>query len=417
MPKSVLVNALEKMHNVSTRALLPDFNFAGKVTVEANSKEVSFTSSNGCLTASCLVVSDELSILKPGKFTTDSVKLRDSVRRLATTDENSLIEISDDGTVTIRDVSSKKKRLVKIPKENTHHDASVIKKPDDASFFFETDRFIRGTKIVGDFQSRASYKIAYQLVLFHWTKSEARIVCGDGTIFAVFSVPKHMKDKSKREMRRVVPVAQLDIVNTLLADSSEIELVWKDKDTLWIQGDNELKLILRGMPALDYVTYESNAYLFDDAKAYVDIKISDLAEAANLIGVLVDKEKAEQGRPHSCIFSSSESSDDVKFEITQEQSKFQCEYEIPAVYHNLNGTATFKDRYAHLFLDNMVNAARHPYVRLYLIDEGTIANARDVDLGENDDNGIPRIKEEVDGCGLSYFFCPIGTDEEIDEEE
>ena len=47
--KNKLIDALEKMYNVSTRSLLPDFNETGRVTIEVKSNKVFFTSSNGHL--------------------------------------------------------------------------------------------------------------------------------------------------------------------------------------------------------------------------------------------------------------------------------------------------------------------------------------------------------------------------------
>ncbi len=410
--KNLLVNALEKMHSVATKGLLPDYNFNGRVTIEVKKTKVVFTSSNGFITGHCQITDAEDDNLKdnnePGTCTTDAIKIRDSVRKIATEDSTSPIELFDDGnTLTIRDAEAKRKKLVKLPRESTNHKTSVVKRPDGDSMFFETDYFVRGINTVIPFQSHAGYKPEYQVVCFHWVGSEARIVCGDGGCFAIFSTGRNKKDKSKREVKRTIPCSQIDIAAELIGESANLELIWKDKYVLWIQADNGVELLIRGIPDIDYIAYENNAFRFDEAKAYVDIKISDVSEAADLIRVLRDKEQEERGFCHSCFFTAPSIDGNVKFEITAAQGKFQCEYEVPAVYHDLGDQPSFRSKYAHIFFDSPAHAARHSYLRLYLIEESTVVNARDADLGEPDDDGIPEIKDEPDGSSLSFFFAAV----------
>ena len=51
--KKLLLSALEKMYTVSTKALLPDFNLSGRVTIEVKKSKVIFTSSNGFIHVNC----------------------------------------------------------------------------------------------------------------------------------------------------------------------------------------------------------------------------------------------------------------------------------------------------------------------------------------------------------------------------
>lgn len=416
--KNLLMNALEKMHDVSTKALIPGFSFTGRVTIEVQSSKVLFASSNGCITVQSKITDVDDKNIKGadrGVVTTDSVKLRNSVAKIATSEPSTPLELYDDGnTLMIRDPTSKRKKLVKLPREESdHHKISVIKKPEGDSSWMETENFLRGVKTVIPFQSTRGYKPEYQVVCFHWTGKESRIICGDGGLFAIFTIKRHSRDTSKREIKRTVPTVQMDVIASLVQGSSELEIVWKQKDVLWIKDDCGVELIARGLPDIDYVAYHEHGYMFEDAKAYSDIKISDLTEVSDLLGVLRDKEKEEQGKTHSCFFTAPSQLDGhVHFEITADQGKFQCEYEIPAVYHDLGDMPGFRSRYAHLFFDNPVHAARHPYLRFYLIEEKGTINARDVDLGEPDDNGIPLIKDEPDNCSLTFFFAALKDDEE-----
>jgi len=414
--KNLLINALEKMYDVSTKALIPGFNLTGRVTIEVQSSKVIFASSNGCITVQTEVTDADDPNIKGGTrgvVTTDAVKLRNSVAKIATADGSTPIELYDDGnTLLIRDSTSKRKKLVKLPRESEHHKISVIKKPDGDSSFMETDHFLRGVKTVIPFQSTRGYKPEYQVVCFHWTGKESRIICGDGGLFAIFTVKRHLSDTTKREINRTIPTVQLAVIASLVQNSSEVEMVWKDKAVLWIKDDSGVELIARGLPDIDYVAYHEHSYRFDDAKAYADIKISDLTEVSDLLGVLRDKEREEQGKAHSCFFTAPSQDGHIEFSITQDQGKFQCEYEIPAVYHDLGTQPGFRSKYAHLFFDNPVHAARHPYLRFYLIEEDGTINVRDADLGDPDDNGIPMIKDEPDNCSLTFFFAAIKDDEE-----
>jgi hypothetical protein len=415
MQKNLLVNALEKMHEVSTKALIPGFNFSGRVTVEVQSSKVLFISSNGCISVQYEITKDEDSNISGGDrgtVTTDAVKLRDSVRKIATEKATTPIELFDDGNMLlIRDAESKRKKIVKLPRESEHHKVSIIKKPDGDSLFLETDHLLRAIKTVVPFQSPKGYKLEYQVVCFHWIKKEVKAICGDCALFAVFTFPRHKKDMNKREMKRTLPCAQLSVLSNLLVDTQEIELIWKDKATLWLRGEN-IEAVIRGIPDIDYVDYGQHAYRFDEATAYADVKIADLTEVSELLGVLHDKEREEQGKCHSCMVTAPSIDEHIKFEITKDQGKFQCEYEIPATYHDLGDQPGFKSRYAHLFFDIPAHVARHPYLRFYLIKEVGTVNVRDVDLGDPDDNGIPIELEEPDSCSLSFFFASVKDDEE-----
>jgi DNA polymerase III sliding clamp (beta) subunit (PCNA family) len=415
MQKDLLVNALEKMYDVSTKALIPGYNFSGRVTIEVQTSKVLFASSNGCISVQTEVTKDDdpnIAGADRGVVTTDSVKLRDAVRKIATEKVTTPIELFDDGNMLlIRDAESKRKKLVKLPRESDHHKLSIIKKPDGDSVFLETDHFLRSIRTVVPFQSTRGYKLEYQVVCFHWIGKDVRVICGDCSLFAVFTFPRHSKDMNKREMKRLIPCAQLSVMSSLVVDASELELVWKDKSTLWIKGDG-IEMIVRGIPDIDYVDYNKHAYRFDEANAYADVKISDLTEVSELLGVLRDKEREEQGKCHSCMVTAPSIDDHIKFEITKDQGKFQCEYEIPATYHDLGDQPGFKSRYAHLFFDTPVHVARHPYLRFYLIKEIGTVNVRDVDLGDPDDNGVPVELPEPDNCSLSFFFASVKDDEE-----
>ena len=414
--KNILVNALEKMHTVSTRALIPNFSFTGKVTIEVkNSGRAVLTSSNGCLTVQEEVQTHDVS--DKGICTTDSVKFRDAVKLIITESDDDPIELHIDGDMlVIRDAKAKRRKLVKLPQETSHHNTKVMKKPDGDSFFLNPERFRKGFRAVAPFVSKGSYPPQYQTIYMHWTGKETRMICGDGALFAIMSFPRHAGDSHKREFKRTILINQLAVVANILEGITEdIELIWQDKTTLWFQA-GKTEILARGLPDIDYVNYESNAYRTQEAKAYADIKGDDLKEVTNLLVALQDKERAEQAKPYSCYITAPSTPGHIRFDIRKKQGKFQCEYEIPAEYYNLGNQPTFECCYAHLFFVSPCQTMLHPYLRLYLIDETGpgIVNARDAELGDKDRDGIPVIKEEEDECTFQFFFARL-KDDEVDE--
>lgn len=411
--KDVLISALDKMHSVSTKALFPNFSLPGRVTVDVKSSgRTVFTSSNGCLTAQQEV--DVNTGVEKGICTVDSTKLRDAVKRISTESPSSLLELSvTDDVLFIRDPGTKRKKVVKLPTEKTHHKINSVKKPKGDSFFFETTHLLRGFRTVSPFRVELKYNARYQVVFFHWTGKEARMVCGDGSIFAIFSSPRHTKNSNNREFKRSIPADQLAIVTGLLEDSAEIEMVWEGKSRCWMKTDS-VELVLNGYSDTDYINYEANAYRFDEAKAYVDIKQSDLKEISELLVSLQDKEQ-RLDKCFSCYATFPSSDGNALFEIRANQGRYQCEYEVPIAYHNIEDKDKFFVCYAHLFFSSPVQVMQNEYLRLYLINEEGIAVARDVTLGNEDRDGIPMIQEEDDGCSLSFFFAAV--EDEGDEEK
>lgn len=416
--KNLLMDVLEKMHSGATKSLLPDFNFTGRISINAQKTGVQFTTSNGFIIVNCnLSDLDDPNIknCEPGSCTVDAIKFRDSVKNITTDTPVIPIELFDDGkTLSIRDTISKRKKIVKLPRESQIHASDKVKRPDGESFFFETEHFVKGIKTVAPFRCPVTYDPKNQVILFHWKGKETRLICGDGSVFAVFSFPRNSNDKSKAATERTLLSDQALVIAGLVGDSKTVEMVWKDKDVLWIKANN-VEMLVRGQPDVDYMQYETHAYRAEEAKACLDIKIDDLSEVSALLGVLRDKEREEEGsKCHSCFLEAPSDTDVVKFEITADQGRFQCEYEVPGKYFDLNNYPQHRASYAHLWLGSIAHVIRHPYLRFYFIGEKTV-NVRDADLGDPDQNGIPVVKDEPDGCSLSFFFASMR--ENVEEEE
>ena len=418
MNKNLMVDALQKMCNVATRALMPKFDFGGWITVEAKGKQVIFTSSNGFLTARCKCSDDSaIKISEEGKATVDAMKFRDVVLRIITEDESSPLELSTKGdSLTIRDPTPKRKKIVHLPIEQRNH-KEKIKRPTVADLhYFEADQFRRAVAKVSNFQSKGGYKPQYIVVCFHWVDDNVRFVCGDGCLFAIMSIPKHENDEATKGFLRVAPVSQLLIINTLIAESKNVEVMWKDKYNLYLKSNDGIELVLEGIPEVDYPEYSKNAFRFEEAKAYADVLATDLSEGAGLVGVLGDKEKADQGQAHCCQLIAPSGDGLMKFEVTDKLSKFRCEYEVPATYYSLDDDqASFKSIYAYFFFETCVQASKHPYLRFYLINEGDVVNVRSAILGEPDDRGIPELVEDDSGETLSFFFAALDDPDEMEE--
>ena len=424
--KDDLVNVLEKMYSVSTKSLIPNFDKTGKVTVEVkeNGRTV-FTSSNGCLTAQQEVKAH--SGFDQGMCTTDSVRLRDTVKSIITESSSDPIELhANDGMLIIRDVNTKRRKMVKLPQEMEHHKTKIVKRPDGDSLFMKSSDFSRGFRAVIPFQSKGTYPPRWQTICMHWTGKEVRMICGDGGLFAIQSFPRHSKDSNKREFKRAIITSQLAVIANLVEDNvtdidtdtpNDIEMIWKDKTTLWLKS-GEIEIIACGLPEIDYINYESNAYRLGEAKAYADIKRVDLEEVTKVLTALQDKERAEQGKTHSCFIKIPSSPGHIRFDIRKTQGKFQCEYEIPVEYYNLGDQPSFECCYAHLFFSSPSQVMRHEYLRLYLISETGVGvvNGIDADLGNKDRDGVPVVKKEENGT-LQFFFARLDDDEDEDDKE
>lgn len=412
--KDVLTASLDKMYIVSTKSLIPNFNHVQKVTIEVkDSGRAVLTSSNGCL-----IVQEEVEtqqVADKGICTTDSVRLRNAVKKIVTNESTDPIELYDDnGTLFIRDAKSKQRKIVKLPIDSTHHNTKVVTVPDGDSFVVEPTFFLNGFRSVAPFQSKGAYQSKYQTVLMHWIKNEMRMVCGDGALFAIYSAPRSTKDSTKKEFKRTIVLSQLLVIAMILEEATDdIEFIWKDKTTLWISC-GKIEMLARGLPDIDYINYECNAYRTEEAKAYVDIERKHLKEVSDLLVTLQDKERAERGQTHSCFMKVPSSPGHVQFDIRKTQGKFQCEYEVPATYYDLGGQTSFECCYAHLFFESPAQVMRHPHLRLYLLDEtGTgVVNAYDAELGDVNRDGIPQIKDESEQ--LRFFFARL---REVDEED
>ncbi len=420
--KSLLIDALEKIAHVSTRALVPDYNHNGLTTVEVRPKEVLFSGSNGHLSARYTVTAtDDTSISannKPGVATIDSLKFRDAAKCIATQDDSAPLTLSvEKGSLVIEDASSKRKKRVKLPIDTYNHPKQEIRRPSDATaHVFESDHFIAAVNLVSPFVSRKGYKPEYTMLLFHWINNEVRFVCGNGSIFGLYTVPQHSDDKASGEKKRLVPVDQILIINSLIPTSQDVTVFWDKQINMYLEV-GRLQMSLKGIPDPPYIAYDTNAFRFEEAKAIIDVKVEDLLEATSVVSVLHDKEKEGQGEALSCFMKTPSADGLMKLEITEKLSKFQCEYEVPmSNFHDL-GQVSFNSLYANSFLQQPAALARHSYLRFYLIDEKGVMIVRDADLlDEKDSNGIVKIKDEPDGSILTFFFSDMHTTgEEYDD--
>lgn len=425
--KGLLIEALEKIAEVSTKALVPDYNHNGLTTIEVRSKEVVFLGSNGHLSVRYKVTATDDTFIsavnEPGIATTDSLKLRDVARCLVTKDDSVPLTLSiEKGSLVIEETSSKRKKKVKLPIVSYDHPKQEVRRPSDGTaHVFESDHFKSAINIVSPFVSRKGYKPEYLMLLFHWIKDEVRFICGNGSIFALYSVPKHSEDKVSKEKKRLVPVDQVLIMNHLIPSSDKVTVFWDKQATMYLEV-GRLQMSLKGIPDQSYIAYDTNAYRFDEAKAIVDVKVSDLLEATSVVSVLRDKEKeAETNEALSCFMKTPSADGLIELTITDKLSKFQCEYELPmSDFHDL-GQASFNSLYANAFLQQPALAARHSHLRFYLIDERGVMIVRDAELlDEKDSNGLARIKDEseFDGSTLTFFFSDMHTSgDEYDDDE
>ena len=413
MQKCVLLDALEKMNEVSTKAILPVFDFSGRVTIEVEDKQVVFSSSNGALEARWTVTEKEDANIvddsTPGICTVDSIKIRDCVEHLKTESTSSLVSLdADASTVKIKAVGSRKK-FAQLPTDPNHHKIDTEYPSKGEGHIFEYEWFSKAIRTVAPFCPSRQYKPLYSLALFHWLPDQktTRVVCGDGMLFAIYAFPQDVRDKTKKECSRLIPVDQLLVMEKVLEGSTQINFLWKKKDQVYISAENsQIEMRLKGIPDLQYIAYANHAYQFEKAKAIADIEVENLNEGVSLCAALRNKEQEAQGQFNKCYIIAPNKDNNMEFILSD--GNFKGEYEVPVNYYNIDDQAEINLEYAVLFLDSVSKACKHKYLRFYFVDDAGMLNVRETDLStEKDENGVPKIKENEDGSCLSFFFTSV----------
>lgn len=413
--KDKLLEALDKMCEVSTKGIQTEYSKGDLVTVNIEEKQIVFQSSNGHLDARWKLAEDTAKE-DTGSFTVKSTKIRQMVNKLPVAIPSAPLIIDEDGDMLRISDPSRKRRLVKLQKVKEEHNRRFGKPKGGDSHTFETDLLSRGIQKVTPFMSDLGYKIKYLMLCLHFLKDETRFICGDGTVFAIFRFDdENPTINDAAGLKYIIPCNQSLIIKNLLGNTKKVTIGWGDpsskdyKRKCYIQLDDGLELVLSGIPNEEYIAYDSHAFRTGDAKAIVDITVENFIKAVSVVGTCEDKERDKQGDFLSCDFEAI--GDEVGFTVNE--GKYQCDIVVKGDYYNLNGKSSFSSHYAHKSLAEIARASHHEYIRFFCIEEQGIVVAHTADLlDKKDERGVPLVKDEK--TSLSFFFCAVDKSTEED---
>ncbi len=424
--KSAVCNSMDKMVEVATKAIKTDFELAGRVTIETKKDKVIFITSNGHTDARIVVdnsIDNNLEIGSQGKVTVDVKVLSGVVNALGGKDgDNHIFSLDlDDQVLIVKDTQAKSRKKVKL--QTLSKDCKVdIKKPTKPlfSYEYETELFCKSVRLVSKYVSKLIYKAKYLMICLHFLKDEYRFVCGDGMRFAIQSFKEDLPNTDIKDddgVKLLIPVDQINIVANVIADSHKVLILYRDEQTCYIQPDNNMELLVKGIPADSYIAYEKHAFQKDEAREVIDISKEDLIEGTALVAAVRDKQLESEGAFQTCHFER-EVTDNVFFEVREK--KYRCEFDCPAIqYPTTDGDSDpFKSMYAAQFLQEMAHASPLEHIRFYCISEEGTLIAQPVKLQSNkDENGMPTVEESEDGSELSFFFAAVTEDDDDGEED
>ena len=408
MKKNQLLNVLNKMVDVATKAIKSDEESVGRVTIEVDPKQVSFKASNGYLNAIYTVTPEQdssISKSETGVFTVDAVVFRNVVKAMATKSEDSVAIIDMEGDMLkILEAGSKLKKHATLQVLSSHHDFRIDRPTKGVSLKFETDIFCRGINRVAPFVSKLGYDISFQMICLHVFPDQTRYVCGDGGCFAIYEYPQK-NNVNADGVECLIPVNQSFILENLLAGIQDFELILKKGEYYFASGPVVARL--QGVPVDEYVNYSQHAYQQDKATAVFDMETKDLIDAMTLVGAVKGKDTEVQGSGvHT--FKLRASADGVNILVDSPSAKYRCDIDKPCNFYKMSKD-TFQSEYAHCFVRDIASAVVDPQIRFFCIseDQAGVLVAESVKVNSalgKDAKGIP-LADRPDKDRFLFFFA------------
>lgn len=404
------------MKEVSTRGLRRDFELAHRITIQSNSSNVQFFATNGNMNAVWEVTNqtdNKFKCEKEGRTTVDTLVALSSLNAIGGQSKDIPLELElENDVLSIRDVSSKSKKKIKLQTLNKSHDFKIKRPSTGFSFIMTKEDFKNGIQSVSAYASTMDYKVKYQMVCLHFLKNETRFICGDGLRFVIYSQkmtsPNRQVD-SEDGIRFLMPVDQAAIIGSVLDGASAIEFVYSDEQTCYIKPQNAMEIILHGIPNEKYIPYENHAYCFDKVRVVIDAKRVDFEECANIVSSIKDKDSEKQSNfPYHAKFEFN----DNALEILVDDQKHQCDVECPVDIYHVQGDRQYKSIYPSCYLRDAAYISKKPMLRFYLIDERKSLIVEPIEVDDtNKVNGIPQAKAGTEDPRITMFFTSLVEDE------
>jgi len=409
--KDVLVDTISKAHQIARKAIRPDFMMEDKLTFVATDSSLSVNTGNGYLegTFKFPTSGDESAeVEKSGTVTVDATVFKGIVESIggSDSDDHEIQLETRNGTMSLRDLSVPRKKVATLKSIDRHHQIS-IKKPAESnsfSFSFEGSVFSKIVDTLSKYSLELAHKRRYQMLCMHFKEDESRFVCGDGMRFGVLTM-KGMgnEDAGVQGKKFLLPARQLATISKIAGAADEVTFTFGSDNNCYVAPKNgNCKLMVRGIPAEEYIDYERHSSRYDEAQLVADVEVSQLREIVGLTGSVRDKDAESKGRNYHS-FEVSFGGD--KMEAKVAEGKYQCDIECPAEIHDF-GSTVFRDEYAWMFINEISDAYDAKFARFYAIAPGQPIVVRMVDTTEaKDDKGLPAVKDSPDQSELLFFFA------------
>lgn len=427
MTKKYLVDALSRMSEIATKGIRTEFEEAGRITIDAQDKKVVFLSTNGHIFSTFEVTQETdvaLKIIDVGKVTVSAPIILATCRALGGRSNDHVFGLTSGDNLLIKDLDREKtdkrrQSQVELQIFDEDHKFQINKPRSGFTYRFPTDVLRTAINTVSKYHSTAAYRVEYEMMCLHFLKDEIRFVCGSGSRFGVYCISLNDKtgmppisDIDDDGKKYILPVDQAALMLKLFDGAEHVTFTYRDETHLYVKPENGVVLDVKGIPLVQYISYEKHAFRTNQSKAIVDINTVDLEEAAMIIMAVKDKEIEKQGSFHTYTLHVEEGKESAFFTVTEK--KYNARWSGPADYYKI-AADSFQANYAADVLQELSGASGGKgYVRFYCVDEDTVMIAEAVDLNENkkDENGIPEVIRKE---GEPRFFFFYASAQEADE--
>lgn len=423
VPKKNIVEAIDKLFEVATKGIKADFKLASRVRIEAKNNELLLYATNGHLNAVAKI--EPQSVAEEGSAIVDAGAAREILRTIggrASEDHILSVELKDQ-SLAIKDVSASKVKMAKLSTLSQDQDFTIKVKGKN-SYTLPANKLSSSLFSIWKYRNPEQYEPKYCMVCLHFLPQETRYVCGDGIRFVVLShkntTPMAVSDVDAGD-KWIIPADQAAIIANVISGSGDanVTLTFADAKSCFVEIGDNLSLHLRGIPEVNYPLYDNHAYRFDVAQTVVDVDRAELLDALALVKSVRDKDAEKQESAfHSCDFHVA----DGQLCLEVPKGKYQCKVECNAGIYQ-EEAQPFDSCYAWLFLNEVVSASNHEYIRFFGANPLGVMLVQPLDLVSTDgqyetDSRVevkcPTFVDTDDKPNIIFFFS--AATEEADED-
>lgn len=408
--KSYLLNALTQMNNIATKGIKSEYEMSGRTTINVQNDKLIFMTSNGHIHMTMEMTKDtdpNLSISETGTITVSSQMSRSIVAACGGRRKDIVLSLSSkNDKLTLGEVDSKRSSHVSMPIDSNAHDFKISKVKPDFTHTFKSSVFANGFKRVSKYHFPGTYQIRYKMVCVDFYPEEVRFVAGNGSRFGILvTTPEKKLDVSESGFKTLFPVDQFSILTPMIAESENVEIAFKGNVPVYIKPSNGMEIELRGMPDVEYIGYEVQAFRTGEAKAIVDMSYDDLEAAALTINALRDKEQETE----ECEFLSFkfEASSGLDLKLKVSDKRYSCELSKPVEFYKVTEDS-FNSEYAgSVLMDLLDSATDKGFFRFYCVEESVVMIVESGELEDDnrDSNNVPALKNSSPDKFIMFFSC------------